>query len=89
MTRQELIELIKHKKWSRKSGVLRCEKGDCPIIAAFNIKFPDLDSFYDNVSWSYAAEVLGLSFDDARNIVREADTDFGKKKLDKELGFVE
>lgn len=76
MTREELMTLIKPLKWSRNAppglnrGQLRCEKGDCPLAAAYRIKF---GVGIANWAWRKAADELGLDRNEAENIVREAD----------------
>jgi hypothetical protein len=80
MTRAELVALIKGRKWRKVPAYrssadpdrfLRCAAGDCPIIAAHRIMFPD--SVYGNASWPYAARDLALPVEEARRIVAEAD----------------
>lgn len=75
MTRQELMESIKHLKWTRihdnyHHPTLRCEKGDCPIIAAAKLKGI---TNVDNWQWEEAAKKLDLAYYVALEIVREAD----------------
>lgn len=76
MTREELMALVKLLKWERRilpglaKGQLRCEKGDCPLAAAYRIKF---GVGIPNWAWRKAADELGLDRLEAEIIVREAD----------------
>ena len=94
MTREEFISTIRHLKWERRSDTcwrLRSSTGDCPILAAFHVLFPHRTLFLQNWDCVWAAEELGLSVEEARLIVREADTptwksvDFPKLQIDQEL----
>jgi hypothetical protein len=75
MTRQELMKSIKHLPWERDlSGALRCANGDCPILAAYHLKFGYNDGKdYENDDYGDAGYDLGLHVDDIDEIVSEAD----------------
>lgn len=76
MTREELIALVKPLKWSRTSfhsfslNKLRCKNGDCPITAAYRLKFGIGIPVW---SWKKAADQLGMPRNVAAQIVSEAD----------------
>lgn len=72
MNRKELMNSIKHLNWKRTphSNVLRCDSGKCPITAAYRIKF---NKDISNFAWDRAASELGIEYEIAREIVREAD----------------
>jgi hypothetical protein len=83
MTKEQLLDSIKHLTWSRHysiglwPGMLRCAKGDCPLIAAYQIYrfhnpwLPNLSS--NNYHWSIVAKYLGIDIEVARELVRQAD----------------
>jgi hypothetical protein len=79
MTRAELIELVRPLKWrknyyGRSSSAIRCEQGNCPIIAAYYLKFPDGANF-GNFDWAEAAMALNIDLGVARQIALDADYD--------------
>ena len=97
MTRSELVALIRGLSWHRvdptanpvestRLALLRCENGDCPILAAYHLRFPTRGVSLMNSEWAVAAKELGLPLDVAKQIVHEAD--FGCwAVLDGELGL--
>lgn len=76
MTREELMALVKSLKWTRGDprvkflSQLRCTNGDCPLAAAYRIKF---GIAIPNWAWRKAADELGIDRNEAEIIVREAD----------------
>lgn len=56
---------------------IRCEMGDCPILAVHRAEFGGGDADWDNECWESAAEELGLSFPEAELIVNGADSPIG------------
>jgi hypothetical protein len=75
MTRQELMNSIKHLPWKRNwFGALRCSSGDCPIMAAYRIQFPQLARPGSNSQFYSAGQTLGLSDDEINAIVSAADS---------------
>lgn len=73
MTRAELMESIKHLKWERKQKRLRCEKGDCPIIAAAKIRGLITEGYSPNWSFVKYGRLLGLSDLETDSIASDAD----------------
>jgi hypothetical protein len=71
MTRKQLMDSIKDLPWKREDGYLRCATGDCPIVAAHRKMFPEL--YVSNGGWVLAAQRLKLSFEEAQEIVKQAD----------------
>lgn len=56
---------------------IRCEMGDCPILAVHRAKFGDILEDWDNECWESAAEELGLSLLEAELIINGADSSLG------------
>jgi hypothetical protein len=76
MTIDELIESVRSLKWHlTPDGLVRCEKGDCPILAAYHQA--GYTEYSDNHKWRDAAKALGLAEFEACAIVWAADTFIG------------
>lgn len=70
---EELAKLDLHFSAVGHFNMIRCEKGDCPIIA-LNKKINLNTRRNDNFDWPSAAKELGLPFNEAEEIMRAADS---------------
>jgi hypothetical protein len=79
MTIDELVDEVKGLglQWRETSiGTIRCARGRCPILAVYNQRFGKTE---DNWQFDRAADALGLSPEDASQIVDAVD--FGSHRL--------
>lgn len=79
MTLDELIEEIKDLQWRLDYRAIRCINGRCPIIAAYQKKFPKSANQYYNNHWQEAANRLGIDPILAGKIV--AASDYNRESL--------
>lgn len=84
MTIEELFAYVSDKHWTFRGGLIRCDTGYCPILAALHKKFP-LDITYRNSDYREAGEILGMSVDDIRNITDAADYGYSQFALHDEM----
>lgn len=74
MTIKELVTMVQHLDWRRSNdGKIRCANGDCPVLAAYRIMFPEGELVGRNDRVYTASDILGLSYDEVSKIVNAAD----------------